>query len=431
MTPAQCDCSPGSQHILEAPSSQIPGPNRHLFGRWHDGGSSRRTVTAGPGSTWIEANYIAQQTLRACAIPPGEASVSVFPQAEDGYFPIQALVEIEASLAPGGSLGFVQWNFPHLSSGSGVAANPISVPLARHLRFLVDFATNFSEEPRFRIESNVPWTWVQVNGAWRILPWSFPVSRYADGVTVQARETVPEAVSFGTSVRDRFDNWSDGGDLGHALDVPQTGGQLRLDLRREYRLRTAARSRWDDGAAIEASLPSGDGMYAAGTQVTLTAVPEHGGYLAGWTGDASGRDSVQTVAMDAARSVEAIFTRSQPLVPGEAKEVSLSASSQYRPYSGGEGCNVLVPPDAGKLTVAFESPIVGVEVDLQVRRGLEVRADDRGAGTKPRIAADHESTSPGAAERIVIERGDSPPLRTTPATLAWPFHRRMWKSEGH
>ena len=92
-------------------------------------------------------------------------------------------------------------------------------------------------------------------------------------------------------------------------------------------------------------------MYAAGTQVTLTAVPEHERHFAGWTGDASGRDSVQTVAMDAAKSVEAIFTRSQPLVPGEAKEVSLSASSQYRLYSGGEGCNVLVPPDAARLTV--------------------------------------------------------------------------------
>ena len=71
---------------------------------------------------------------------------------------------------------------------------------------------------------------------------------------------------------------------------------------------------------------------------------------------------------------------------------------------------MLVPPDAAKLAVAFESSLVGAEVDLYVRRGLEVRTDDREAGTKPRIVADHESTSPGAGERIVIERGDSPPL---------------------
>ena len=275
---------------------------------------------------------------------------------------------------------------------------------------MVEFAASCSEEPRFLIESNVPGTGVRGNGAWTMLPWSFPVSRYAGGVTVQALETDPEAVSFGTSVRCRFDNGSDGGDLGHALDVPETGGQLRLNLRREYRLRTAARNRWDDRVAIAASPPSEDGMYAAGTQVTLTAVPEHGGYLAGWTGDASSRDGVQTVVMDAARSVQAIFTRGQPLVPGEAKEVSLSASSQYRLSSEGEGCNVLVPPDAANLAVAFESSIVGAEVDLHVRRGLKVRADDREAGTKPCIAADHESTSQGAGERIVIERGDSPPL---------------------
>ena len=79
----------------------------------------------------------------------------------------------------------------------------------------------------------------------------------------------------------RFDNGSDGGDPGHALDVPQTGGQLRLNLRREDRLRAAARNRWDHGLAIEAAPPSGDGMHAAGTQVTLTAVPEHGGYFRG------------------------------------------------------------------------------------------------------------------------------------------------------
>jgi hypothetical protein len=53
--------------------------------------------------------------------------------------------------------------------------------------------------------------------------------------------------------------------------------------------------------------PTG-GSYAAGTAVTLTATPDSGWQLSGWSGDLTGSANPATITMDANKIVTATFT---------------------------------------------------------------------------------------------------------------------------
>ena len=88
----------------------------------------------------------------------------------------------------------------------------------------------------------------------------------------------------------------------------------------------------------------------------------------------------------------------------------LEAASQLKLHAGEDGYNVLVPPDASKLEVSFQSSTQGAEVDLYVTRGREVRLALAGDEDATRVLADSEPTSTGASERIVMNRKSTPPL---------------------
>jgi hypothetical protein len=69
------------------------------------------------------------------------------------------------------------------------------------------------------------------------------------------------------------------------------------------------------GGTITANpAPGGDGKYAAGTVVTLTATANPGYAFSHWSGNASGSDSTTTVTMAEDRSVMAIFRSLGPLL---------------------------------------------------------------------------------------------------------------------
>ena len=59
--------------------------------------------------------------------------------------------------------------------------------------------------------------------------------------------------------------------------------------------------------------------------------------------------------MDAAKSLAAVFARSEPLRPGATKDVTLRTSGRFQLHGGRDGYDVLVPPDATELTVRFRS----------------------------------------------------------------------------
>ena len=333
VTPAQFKWSPGSTHSLQALSPQTIGAERFVFGRWNDEGDSQRTVTAGPESTWFEANYIVQRRMLACADPPEDGTVTVLPDSRDGYFVAGGPIEFAADPAPGSSREFLHWSpAPPLFRGGdrrskwsspGLSANPASGSTNRwsrwisHGSLLRESAAIYSAKPLYLVDSNLDGIEILVDGESKRIPWAFPTDAFPNGVAVEAPMTVPDETDEdaglrGHDVRYRFSRWSDGGSRSRKIAVPETGGSVRLEVTREFRLRT--RANLED--AVKISPQSEDGFYAEGAQVHVTAVPATGWHFAGWTGEVSGSEPQQAIVMDAAKSLEAVFTESMPLEPG-------------------------------------------------------------------------------------------------------------------
>ena len=420
-TPAQFDWSPGSTHTLRVISPQTVGAERFVFGRWSDDGRKLRTVTAGPESTWFEANYIAQRRMLSCAAPPESGSVTVLPESRDGFHVQRQPVQVEA--IADGSSNFLQWNpvpgllrgadrrsrgsFPGASSSPASGATPIWSYWSPYGTGITEFCAIFTAKPTFLIDANVDGITILVGGEPRRIPWKFPADEFPSGIRAEAPAIVPEEADF-DDVRYRFKGWSDGGSRARQIEVPASGGKVNLEFTREYRLRVASRNHPDD-AEIDISPTSEDGFYAEGTRVQVTARPSSGWHFAGWTGEVSDSGPVQTIVMDAAKTLEAFFTESEPIRLGATKNVTLPASERFHLYSGSEGFNVLVPPDAAEVTVRFQSSSAA-EVDLYVHRGGSVSWEPGDSAETPLIRADFESASPGATETISINRESVPRL---------------------
>ena len=161
----------------------------------------------------------------------------------------------------------------------------------------------------------------------------------------------------------------------------------------------------------------------------VAANPAPRWHFAGWTGEESGSEPRQAVVMDAAKSLAAVFARSEPLRPGATKDVTPRTSSRFQLYGGRDGYDVLVPPDATELTVRFRSSSAA-EADLYVRRGSEVPSEPGDAGETPCIHADFESTSRGAYETIAIKRKSTPRMASDVYCIGLAVPRRQRRIRG-
>jgi hypothetical protein len=128
------------------------------------------------------------------------------------------------------------------------------------------------------------------------------------------------------------------------------------------------------------------GIYAAGTLVTVTATPDPGLLLSGWSGDLSGSDNPTTLVIDGHKSVAARFgaMRSVTIAPGSGGGIALDPPGgsylagtivrvqanpdqgyQFRGWTGdlgGSESPTLLAVDADKLIGAvFARPVVTVD----------------------------------------------------------------------
>ena len=133
-------------------------------------------------------------------------------------------------------------------------------------------------------------------------------------------------------------------------------------------------------------------FYAGGTQVQVTAVPAPGWHFAGWTGEVPGSDLQQAIVMDAAKSLEAVFTESMPLQTGRTDGLDPPNLQSVPGFTVARtDINVLVPPDAAETGRSDSNRPSAEEVDLYVQLGREVWSEPGDAGERPRIHADFES----------------------------------------
>ena len=406
VTPATFDWDAGSEHVLQAPSPQAFGSERYVFGRWNDGGESERIITFDPDVTWYEASFIAQKQFFACATPAGAGDVTVSPESSGGFYTVGAPIEIEAVSKPDSGLHFVDWDVNHTTTRHGESTNPASLGSVSRLASWTTYRANFKPGPFFVIDTDADRAQIRVDGIRRNLPYAVHTAEHEEGISVDAPETIPASTGF----RYRFKGWSDGGERAHTVDVPAAGGSVRLDLAREYLIFGRAIGRSDSAAALQITPESEDGYYEEGTQVTMTAVPTADRPFAGWLGEVSSSELVQTVQADAPKALWAVFAESRPVTAGESIDVTLAATDQLELHNRSDGYNVLVPSDAKALTVSFQSTTPGAEVDLYMALGREIAERQGDNGGTETIIADFESRTTGASESITISRSSAPPL---------------------
>lgn len=426
VTPATFDWAAGSEHVLQAPSPQTSGTQRHVFGRWNDGGGTERTITSDPDVTWYEASFVVQKQFLACATPAGAGHVTVSPESSGGFQTLGSPIEFEAVSDPDSGLQFADWDMNNSTTRHGESKNPASVESVSRLSGWTTYQARFKAGPFFVIDTDVDKAQIEINGRSRNLPYAVHAADHQEGISVDAPETIPVGPGF----RYRFTGWSDGGERAHKVDVPATGGSLRLDLVREYLIAGRPLGRSAGDVALQITPESEDGYYEEGTQLTMTALPMADRHFAGWVGAVSGSELVQTVEADAPKAVWPVFTESQPLAPGESIDLTLAATDQLELHHRSDGYNVLVPSDANTLTVTFQSATPGADVDLYVSFGREVSERPASNGETPTIIADFESKTAGSSESITISRSSVPPLMNEVYSIGLAVHPTQTQIQG-
>ena len=409
--PAQFDWERGSVHTLEVPAEPQERPgSRYLFGTWNDGAPRRRSVIAGEGGTWLEANFIAQRRVTARVSPPGAGRVEAAPDA-DGWHTRGSRIRAEAL---GERLAFWRWNWwsPH-----GLSATPAEIQVRDAPVSLVAY---FSAASLFQIRSNVPSFVLELDARRHLAPTALAVPPGRRSARVRIADT--QRARGQADSRYRFEGWSDGvEDREREIALPREGGELAAVFTPEHALWLAAQPRY--GGAVSAAPPSEDGYYAEGTAVTALAAPNEGWELARWTGPVLPRALVPrgsaraTVRMDGPRAALAWFTRTRLLRPGAPEAVSLPTNEPGFRFAAPEGASGIA------LRFAPDGPAPGTELRVRAFSGpLEPglaaweRLQARQGGQRDRLR-DADFTAPPADGplEVAISPHTDPPL--DPAAL--------------
>ena len=323
----------GSEHTLEVPSPQYGDGSRFLFGRWTDDGPRAHTITVTRDTTLYQASFVAQYEVttrvgvscRAGATcSPQDASVTVRPASPDGYYTLHSPIELTATPAPGSPVRFLSWN-TSTDEYAGFLRyymhGPSSNPARAFVMSGLTYEAVFVDGPIFRVDSNVEPVQVYLGNWWGEAPVAFRPGRFAG-----SHEVAPKLQDnlVGRGYRHRFESWSDGGDMTHAIKVPQDADStLTLTLDTDYRLTTRAFQDWH-GNEVLATPSSADGFYPEGAEVRLLASAKPPAKFIGWNGDVTGRDPATLVVMDDGKLAEAVFALdATELQSGVPVEVSL------------------------------------------------------------------------------------------------------------
>lgn len=412
ITPRTFEWPDGSVHVLEAPVSQMIEGSRYLFGSWNDGASRLRHVTAGAGSTWVEANFIVQQRVVTRVQPAGWGTVDLRPPSPDGFYTLRTPIQAVATPGPSAvARSFLRWAGT-IRGQHGRSSNPAAWRVDRPDK---EFAAVFTDRPFFRVDANVdPFVLHIRNYAGREEYWTYAPANLATGQSPQVIglevDEVWEEPYYQGRRRHRFRNWSDGGVRSRSVTLQPTGGLISAMFGLEYPVSTRLSD--SNAGAISVVPQSSDGFYQEGVSVHLMAAPNPGWEFVQWRRNIESRQAATTIAVTRPTHGEAVFSRTSELRPGEPVSVVLPSTPQtLKVHDEGSGYRVEPPSDASEIRVSFESASSGAEVDLFVHAGDDDLLQGFGEdGQTPEFYADYRSTLPGTSERVVINAGSTPPL---------------------
>lgn len=410
-TPARFGWTSGSNHLVEAPVSQTNGDSRYLFGRWSDGSSRSREVTATADRTWLEANFIVQHRVGTAVYPANQGSVELRPDSPDGYYTDRT--EVQALAFPGTdpAYQFLQWRGV-IWGHHGQSSNPASWTVDRTGKV---FEAHFTNRPIFRIDANVEPFFVSIHGYFDSHPdyWTYgPAAILTDVRNNLIRLAADQirSVPLGGQRRYRFESWSNGGARTQSLALPRGGGGIRANFVSEYPLTTGvARS---EGGSISVQPSSGDGHYSDGASVRLSAVPNPDWEFVRWSGDIESQEPDLTITMERPTYAEALFSQAQRIQPGEPVAVDLAENNFGFFVHDEEASFRFDPPsDAGEVRFRFEASTPAVDVDVLVHADRDrVRWEYGADGQTATFDAEFQSDTTGSAEMVVINRESNPPL---------------------
>jgi len=309
-TPQTLGWLPGSSHSFNVVSPQAAGTGaRAAFASWSDGGAQSHLVSAPSTSTNYTATFNTQYLLTAAASPAVGGTVSANPPSSDGYYSGGTSVQLTAQTA--GNFQFTGWGGD--LSGS---ANPQSITMnATH-----NVTANFTAPGSYTVATVPTGLTIVVDSASFTAPHTF---NWIAG----SNHTVSVASPQGSSPRNVFVSWSDGGGISHSVTAPAAGATYTATFNSQFLLTTAVAPA--GGGTVAASPSSSDGYYNNGTSVQLTAAAGAGYNFANWSGDLGGATNPQSITMSAAHNVTANFNA---VVTGCT--IGLSALSASLPATG-------------------------------------------------------------------------------------------------
>ena len=417
----------GSTHTLEAPLAQIrnnfyePFRQRFLFAHWIDGGSRRHTVVAGPDTTWYEASFIRQVYRTAPRVyPAGAGEARITTPARYGLYTLRSPIGYEAVEADDSAFRFLGWRFGIPGGGrrySELALFPRFpafswAPTSQTImidgpELSTDLVAEFSDQPFFVIDSNVPGLkfGVMDENKGRARAFERTPVAYDATKSPQLRLFV-NAVNYDQvrpDTRVRFRDWSDGvegtlnqtGVIVRDIDVPPNGGELHMNFVYDHSLRVHV---LPDSSAGQVELsPHFDdgGYYTAGTAVRLKASPADS--FVTWAGDVSSPHVEVQVLMDRPRTVWAVFSSSDDETTGNVSSDSIEVNPRAFTFVSNGDLGEESAPD-------FEEPLPQVfTVSNYDKEGRELDYSITSEHDWVEIDPPHGNLLMGESEQIAVK----------------------------
>jgi Astacin (Peptidase family M12A)/Divergent InlB B-repeat domain len=305
-----------STHQFSVPADpQFTSPNdgaTYKFGTWNDGGAKSHSITvyggvgtltspaAKPAVTVYQADFIRLWpfTLSVTPTATGTASVNPAPVSEFGgtFFTDRQLITLTA--VPNSGQNFFGWfgppypesanprQFQVLASMTGTQADFTTLPVTIVGASLTGPNTSF-----------FPGMYGFIDTQFWYLPQAF-----AWGASTPHTINVDNPESpITTNVRYTWNSWSDGLGQSHTITQPSTGTQnISASFTPVYRTYPLPFGSCAGSASFSPVSPTGDGFYADGTVLTVTATPNSqfpAILFAGWTGDLTGSQNPQTTTI--------------------------------------------------------------------------------------------------------------------------------------
>jgi hypothetical protein len=269
-------------------------------------------------------------TLALAASPPGAGTITaVPPPGGDGEYAYGTVVTLTANAATGYAFG--NW-----SGDASGPSNPVQVTMTGDKSVTANFTLlSYS----LTLTSNPPG-----GGTIDAVPPPGGDGKYAYGTVVTL--TANPGTDYG------FTNWSgDASGSSNPVQVTMTGDKsvtANFTLLRYLLMLTANPP---GGGSINANPPpEGDGKYASGTVVTLTANPATGYLFSSWSGDASGPNNPTQVTMSGNKNVTADFVRgfTLGLLVSHDNWGTVNVEPNLPMYPQGTAVTLTAVPNSGK-----------------------------------------------------------------------------------